>query len=738
LRLTGGPAITISNPPELWGGHECTVNRVGDRYFDQTIRSGHQHRLSDLDRFAGLGVTALRYPVLWERVSASSPDERDWSWSDERLGRLRELEVRPIVGLVHHGSGPRYTSLMEDSFAPGLAAHARAVAERYPWVTDFTPVNEPLTTARFSALYGFWYPHLRDEGAFWSALLNEVDATRLAMRAIRQVTPRARLIQTEDLGQTSSTEHLYWQADYENERRWITWDLLCGRVDRSHRFWEEIARHGLEDRLQAIVDDPCPPDVVGVNHYVTSERFLDERLERYPPSSHGGNGWASYADVEAVRVSEHGPIGFEALLRQVWERYGLTIAVTECHIGCTREEQLRWFRDCWQGVGRLRAEGVPVEAVTAWSLLGAYDWSCLLTADRDCYEPGVFDLRTGYPRPTALVPLLTALSRGETPPIPALAGEGWWRRDIRYAYPPVRPAQQEPAMSAPAVVRHAVPGDGRPLLITGATGTLGQAFARLCRLRGLEFVLTDRRRLAVEDPGSIAAAMASVKPWAVINTAGWVRVDDAEAERDACMAANADGPERLARACERHGVPLVTFSSDLVFDGALSSRGYQEQDATRPLNVYGESKAEAERRVLASDADALVIRTAAFFSPHDEHNFAVHALRALREQRSFAAAEDSVVSPTYVPDLVNAALDLLIDGETGVWHLANAGSASWAEFGRMVAESAGLDAGMVEALPGERLGWRATRPKWAALDTARARILPSLESAVERFTGAMA
>jgi dTDP-4-dehydrorhamnose reductase len=143
--------------------------------------------------------------------------------------------VRPIVGLVHHGSGPRYTSLIDPGFSGGLAAHARAVAERYPWVADYTPVNEPLTTARFSALYGFWYPHLRDESAFWLALLNQIDATRLSMREIRKVNPAARLIQTEDLGRTYARPALLRQAEYENTRRWLTWDLLSGRVDPSHR-----------------------------------------------------------------------------------------------------------------------------------------------------------------------------------------------------------------------------------------------------------------------------------------------------------------------------------------------------------------------------------------------------------------------------------------------------------------------------------------------------------------------
>ena len=141
---------------ELWAGLECTVNRVGAEYVDQLELSGHAHRLTDLDLLADLGVRTVRYPVLWERVADRGLEEADWSWADERLGRLRELGIRPVVGLVHHGSGPRETSLLDPRFPERLAEYARAVAERYPWVDAYTPVNEPLTTARFSALYGHW------------------------------------------------------------------------------------------------------------------------------------------------------------------------------------------------------------------------------------------------------------------------------------------------------------------------------------------------------------------------------------------------------------------------------------------------------------------------------------------------------------------------------------------------------------------------------------------------------
>ncbi|HKP14035.1 MAG TPA: family 1 glycosylhydrolase, partial [Blastocatellia bacterium] len=430
--------LADASPPELWAGIECTMNRVGDCYFDQLERNGHAARISDLDLIAALGVRAVRYPVLWERTAPGGLEWADWSWADARLGRLRALGVKPIVGLLHHGSGPRHTSLIDPAFVKEFTNYARAAAERFPWVEDYTPINEPLTTARFSGLYGHWYPHGRDGLTFAQALLNECRATALAMRAIREVNPAARLVQTEDLGKSYSTPPLAHQAEFENERRWLTFDLLSGRVGRGHPMWDYLRWVGVDEgELLWFLDHPCAADVIGINHYLTSERFLDERLERYPESLHGGNGRLCYADVEAVRVCEEGIAGPQALLREVWRRYQTPIAVTEVHLGCTREEQLRWFGEVWNAALRLRGEGVEVRAVTAWALLGSYDWNSLLTRRGDHYEPGAFDLRAPRPRATALAHMICDLAAGRDHDHPALDSPGWWRRAERLIYPSV-------------------------------------------------------------------------------------------------------------------------------------------------------------------------------------------------------------------------------------------------------------------------------------------------------------
>ena len=719
---------------QLWGGCEYTVNRVGDRFFDQSIRSGHHDRIGDLELFAGLGLRALRYPVLWERVSPHHPGQNDFGWSDERLAELRRLDLRPILGLVHHGSGPAYTSLVEDSFAPGLAAHARATAERYPWVQDWTPVNEALTTARFSCLYGHWYPHLLDEDACWLALLNQIDATRAAMREIRRVNPAARLVQTEDLGFCHATPPLVREAAFENARRWLTWDLLCGEVVPGHPMWTLLAERGFAQRLQAIADDPCPPDVIGVNHYLTSERLIDHRITRYPGVGPSAESGGRYVNVEAIRAVPGALVGIEALLLQAWNRYRRPLAITECHNGCTREEQARWFLQVWRAAQRARAHGAEVEAVTAWSLLGAYDWDRLVMTDAGRYECGVFDMRAGSPRPTAMAALLRALVRGDRPLHAAILDmPGWWDSDRRLwpcASPP--PPSCPPAVAEPAPDPTCAQMTARPILVTGKSGTLGRMFAHVCDLRGLPFALTDRRVLAIHDADSVAAALEQLEPAAVINTAGLVDIDRAEAEPELCFAANVEGPANLARACRDRGIGFVTFSSDQVFDGAKGS-AYLEGDPTSPLNTYGRSKAEAERCVLDINPEALVIRTAAFFSPHDVHNFAVHAVEALRAGRPFAAAQDNFVSPTYVPDLVDAALDLLLDGESGIRHLASHGRLSWAEFAQRIATAAGLDPALVDPVEAASLSLPAERPADAALASEHGQLLAEIDDAIARF-----
>jgi dTDP-4-dehydrorhamnose reductase len=342
-----------------------------------------------------------------------------------------------------------------------------------------------------------------------------------------------------------------------------------------------------------------------------------------------------------------------------------------------------------------------------------------VTADNGYYEPGVYDLRAARPRATALTQMITQLASKGTFEHPVLGEPGWWHRDSRFA--PGTPHQAR----------------GRPILVTGGAGTLAQAFVRACEARALAHRSVGRAELDIADPVAVASAMSELDPWAVINCAGYVKVDQAESEVAACYRDNALGAGVLAETCAARGLPLLTFSSDLVFAGD-KREPYVESDRVGPVNVYGASKVEGERLVLARHPRALIVRTSAFFGPWDGANFLTRTLELLARGEPVPAAADVMISPTYVPDLVRVCLDFLLDGEHGVWHFANAGAVTWANLASQVAEVSGAPPHLVEALPSSSMGFTAVRPRFSVLGSERGRYMPDLHGALERWLAAVA
>jgi dTDP-4-dehydrorhamnose reductase len=564
------------------------------------IETGHHDRLEDLDRLAALGIRTVRYPVIWETIAPEHPDICDWRWHDARLARLDKLGIRVIAGLIHHGSGPRYTNLLDPDFPQLLAAHAANVARRYPTLQLFTPVNEPLTTARLSGLYGHWYPHTRDERSFLRALMNQCRATTLAMQAIRRITPSAQLVQTEDVGKVFSTPQLRYQADFENARRWLSLDLLCGRVDQDHPLYHFLLSNGIDAaELYAFQQAPCSPAVIGVNHYLTSERYLHSRKNAFPAEFAASNGRQRYADLEAVRMPlPVGMLGPQARLGEVWERYRLPIAVTEVHHGCTREEQLRWLMEVWHAALHLRQNGADIRAVTSWSLFGAVDWNSLLTRDQGCYEPGAFDSRNSPPRLTAVGKAVRSLaSHGDFSDPVALSSPGWWHRPERFYIRTRRPAQPPPP-PGPCLVLLA--DDPRWL----------DACVRATTLRGLAHVVADGRSLIGADPDDLINLLRNSRAWAVIDTRN---------------GQHAEERWRLSFACNRLGIPLAVAS---VPDDSHPS----------PLSAYDPAR---------SRDGALPVA--------DHRSPGVHEL------------PENILAVQGGPNTIDVLIDLLIDGERGVW-----------------------------------------------------------------------
>src|SRR5438046_10595041 len=107
---------------QLWGGVECTVNRVGDRHFNQLELSGHWHREADLERFAELGIRTLRFPLLWETLAPQSLDHIGWSWADARLAKLKRPGTGPMFECLIMGGGPANALVVDPVFRDYLPA----------------------------------------------------------------------------------------------------------------------------------------------------------------------------------------------------------------------------------------------------------------------------------------------------------------------------------------------------------------------------------------------------------------------------------------------------------------------------------------------------------------------------------------------------------------------------------------------------------------------------------------
>jgi dTDP-4-dehydrorhamnose reductase len=711
---------------EIWGGLEYSYVRVKNNVYDQLARTGYEKSTIDIELFSELNIKTIRYPLLLEKYENDS--KSFFRVNDHRLNKLMEHGIKPIAGLLHHGSGPFKSSLYENDFPALLAEYAYRIAERYPWLELYTPVNEPLTTARFSGLYGIWYPHMNNDQAFLKMFINELKGTVLSMQAAKSINPGAKLIQTEDISKIHSLPSLQYQADFENERRWMTYDILSGKFGPSHPLWKYVIDSGIKEiDMEFFLQNICEPHVMGFNYYATSERYLDTHKNIYPACYHGGNSFEDYADVEAVRANIPVTISPGKLLKEAWARYHRPVALTEVHLACTREEQLRWFNEAYQNALSLKKDGVDIRAITAWSFFGSFDWSTLLCQRNDHYEPGVYDIRSGIPRATAIAGLIKSINRPDRITANLLQTPGWWRREDRFIY---KPEGEKLMLEKENTHNHK---DISPLLIIGAKGSLGSAIARICDVRGIKYYLSGRSELDIASEESVKDMLEDLNPWGIINAAGYTRIDEAENAAFTCFRENTIGPVILAEACRRMGIKFVTFSSDQVFNGK-KKKPYTEQDSTQPLNFYGLSKKFAEEKVLRINPDTLIIRSGSFFNPwYSEDNLGKLLLSGTYSDQRYPLATDIIYSPAYVPDLVNTVLDLMIDQESGIWHLSSQEEISYFDFTRKALQIAGLNESIVIPVPAASLNYAATRPDYSVLKSSAGLTLPLLSHSLNGF-----
>lgn len=368
-------------------GIECSYPTIknGKHRVDELALTKHYERWrEDLHLTHELGIKLLRYGIPYHLINTAS-GRYDWSFTDEVLPALRELEIEPILDLCHFGM-PDWlgNSFQNPDFPKAFAAYARAFAKRYPWVRLYTPVNEIFVCAKFSAREGLWNEQAKSDRAFVVATKHLVKASLLAMREIMEVQPHAIFIQSESSEYTHSVchcQHTKERVSWENQVRFLALDLLyCHEVRADIHTW--LLDNGMTKReytwfMDHGLHSRC---VMGNDYYAPNERILQ----------HDGT------------VEHTGEVfGWYVVTRKYYERYHKPMMHTETNNrgaenagrGGDPERAVAWLWKQWQNLQEMRSEGVPILGFTWYSLIDQVDWDTNLSEANGRVNPlGLYDL----------------------------------------------------------------------------------------------------------------------------------------------------------------------------------------------------------------------------------------------------------------------------------------------------------------------------------------------------------
>ncbi|MEQ9639878.1 MAG: dTDP-4-dehydrorhamnose reductase [Alphaproteobacteria bacterium] len=261
------------------------------------------------------------------------------------------------------------------------------------------------------------------------------------------------------------------------------------------------------------------------------------------------------------------------------------------------------------------------------------------------------------------------------------------------------------------------------LLVLGR-GQVGRALDDAAAARGWPCVVLGHDTLDVTDAAAVASAVATQRPWAVVNAAAYTAVDRAESEPEQAMLVNGLAPGHVAAAAQTAGAICLHISTDYVFDGRKTVP-YVEDDPVGPLGVYGKSKLAGERAVRAAGGRFLIVRTAWVFAASGQ-NFVKTMLRLGAERDALSVVDDQTGNPTAAADLADALLTMLdrARGEGfadwGVYHLAGEPPVTWFDFAQAIFAEAGMTVAL-SPTDTASFGAPAARPAHGVLDCARAK-----------------
>ena len=359
------PALELDEGFVVATGFECSAPLIsGGRRVDELVKTGHWQRYAeDFALAVDFGIRYARLAVPFHVVALTdNPAEFDWRWTDDALAAARDVGLEPVLDLFHSGMPDDIRAVADPRLVRRFETYARSVAERYPWIRYYTPVNEPLILAIFSGALGLWNERKRDERALVAALDSAVACAVRGMEVIRERRSDALFIQSDTCeGYMAADAALEPRAAFLNERRFVAFDLTYGRRP-SPSVVDWLSANGMgEERLAWFAEHGSSASCITGNDYYRGSEWL-------------------VTGPRSVRRAGRRRRGYAALAAEYHARYGLPFMLSETNIGGALAP--RWLAEVWNDAMSLRASGAPIRGFTWYGFVDHVDWDSALVLDR--------------------------------------------------------------------------------------------------------------------------------------------------------------------------------------------------------------------------------------------------------------------------------------------------------------------------------------------------------------------